>query len=71
MLLRPCVRFTEPGKIDEASSHAYYNSSVQGLKEPLSEECTPFPMTVGNNANPQDKCGPWVWMKVWACHKCR
>lgn len=63
--------FTEPGEIDEASSPSYYNSSVQGLKEPLSEECAALPLTVGNTTNLQDKCGPWVHLKVWACCKCR
>lgn len=61
----------DTAKIDEASSHSYYNSGVQGLKEPLSEECAALPTTTGNNTNLQDKCGLWAWLKVWACRKCR
>lgn len=64
-----CV--TEHGEMDETGSRSYYNSGVQGLKEPLSEECTTLPMTAGNNTNLQDQRGPQVWLKVWACHKCR
>lgn len=37
--------------------------------ELLSEECSALPVTAGYTTNLKDKCGPWTWLKVWACCK--